>query len=148
MTREEIIDLLVANITDNTNGENTAARVREVIEELINSSVNTTDDQFTSSAEGEGQIAFGGTVSFDLSSKRTWVLDVTENVVIDATGMKNGENYNFIFIQQGNTATVSLRPTFLTSAGFTMVTGNLNVTMLQCVAHGGSLYCLPQSDFT
>ena len=145
MTRQELIDSLAAKITTNTNGENTAARVRDIITEVINNCVNTEQDLYTSPAEAELEIGMAGSVSADCSTRKSFYLLVTENVVLDAVNMKNGEVYTFCFEQASDTATVSLRPA-LVSDNFSMVTGNGNLSIVQGYCHNSIIYLFEQRN--
>jgi hypothetical protein len=117
-------------------------------ENLIDSMVNKTDDNFTKVNETE-LYSSAGTVTADCSLGKSFTLTLTENVIFDASNLKNGETYTFVFVQGDGDYTVTLRSaTFTTSAGFVMVSGGGNRTMVSGYCSGGRIYCFPQVDFT
>lgn len=66
-TKAQLIAELEANITDNTNHENTAARVREILADIINSNSNTLDNK-------ADIVLYDGTVNMNSISDQTVTL--------------------------------------------------------------------------
>ena len=156
MNRQEAKDAIIQLITDPTNNQNTAAKVREALDVIIDSATNSEDDYYTSPQEQTVEVSFGS-ASADLSTRKSTFILVTESFVLDATGMKAGETYTFFLTQAADTATVTLRgTTFLNQSGFNMVTGDGNSSMFQAYCHNNGteevpdlkLYCFPQQDFS
>lgn len=147
MTRTELISALENLITDPENFQNTPAKVREAISNLVASLVNTEDDVYTSPDETELEIGLGGAVNADCSTKKSFFINVNENVILDATGMKNGETYNFFFNQNNNSSTVVLRNgTFVNSYSFMMPLSIGDKSMFKAYCHDDKLYIYPQQD--
>jgi hypothetical protein len=118
-------------------------------ENLIDSMVNKTDDKFTKTNQVDLEIGLGGNVSADCSLGRSFALTLTENIVLDASNMVEGETYTFILTQGASDFTVTLRgATFQTTAGFTMVSGQGNKSIFSAYYDGTNMYCFPQVDFT
>lgn len=78
-TKAQLITELEANITDNTSGENTAARVREIISDLIDSSLNIVDNP--------QPLLFKALANTDGLSPITWGMDSNGDVLINTTGV-------------------------------------------------------------
>lgn len=121
--------------------------------EVFESCVNITDDNFTKVNETT-LVESLGFATADCSLGKSFRLDVTGNVTVDASNMKVGETYTFFFVQaSGGSAAVTLRSTAFISSGFAMVSGDGNTSMIQCyctldVSQEEKLFVFDQKDLT
>lgn len=171
MAQKNIADLtaeLLEKITDNTNQENTAARVRAIIQDIIDSSWNQIDHPFSKPGvvamtyEEIQPAPFGPplmrTLSDAANGKSFFLLvDTAAGIRLDAPdNLKEGETYTFFLRQAADTGTVELGRSFVSQLGLTMVTGDGNSTIFQAYCHNDGteespnlqLYCFPQTDFS
>lgn len=161
MTRQEAKDAILLLITDPTNKQNTAERVRDALSIIIDSAYNAEDDGVI--LKGEETLTmeeispapyappFYQAIPSGAASKSFYLLlNQPDGVVLYApNNLVDGEIYTYFIEQAADTAIVQLASrSFLNQNGFNMVTGDGNVSMFQAYAHGGKLYCFPQQDFS
>ncbi|MBU3681632.1 MAG: hypothetical protein FGM16_06810 [Flavobacterium sp.] len=118
-------------------------------EDLIQSSVNITDDNFTPVNETQVAAQFQAAV-IDCSLGKSFFISVREDqLVVDAIQIMDGETYTIIFDQPTDSEyTVILRSSsFIQSTPFVMPAAYGSVSIVTAYAHNGMLYAYPQVDY-
>lgn len=118
-------------------------------EDLIQSTVNIIDDNFTKVNETQVASQFQSAV-IDCSLGKSFFISVREDqLVIDAIQIMNGETYTLIFDQPTDSEyTVLLRSSsFVQSIPFVMPAANGSISIVTAYAHNGMLYTYPQVDY-